>query len=188
MFNPKGNTTKWLALLVLCFIFTACGPSQYAKDNPDSIIVQALQNNSVSPEQVARKMAGVINIEIQLGDISYDDFFLFLDTQEARLSYLSYADAAGLLQFYAEKLIKENSANTITKAALIAYYLFEPDLADMLKIDTTIGQADAKVLKDLISYLRQHVKAPYMPIAAFDDLMRTHCPGCENDPPQRSVP
>jgi len=140
--------------LVLIMAITACGiATQYnTQKYPDSIIIGAFEKAGVNPEQFSVRVARAVQAEIAIGKFTRAEALDFLAGWQAKVATgIEYKSVADLIDEYTRKLFIPEGDN-VSEAALLAYYLFMPDLPT-LKIDAKIGDQDVEVINAFIGYI-----------------------------------
>lgn len=150
---------KKLALvLILVAAVTSCGiATQYnTKNYPDSIIIGAFERAGVNPEQFSIRVARAVQAEIAMGKFNRDETLDFLGLWQAKVAAgIKYNAVADLIDEYTRKLFIPEGDN-VSEAALLAYYLFMPDLPT-LKIDAKIGDQDVEIINAFIKYISSRI-------------------------------
>ena len=156
MMYAKGNKAEvslmfCVSMLSAFYILIACatGPSQYAADNPDSYLVQAIQAAGMTPEGVQQQISAIVQAEIAMGTFTREDALNYMAGLEVYLNDgASYADAKALAERYMMRYMAKS--DPISHAAVLAYYVFKPKL-NIPDLSVPIVDADRKVLQDLFA-------------------------------------
>jgi hypothetical protein len=159
------NTSKFIVTLslVVCSGFLigvslvllsgcATGPSKYAEANQDSYLVQAIQAAGMTPEGVQKQISSIVQAEIAMGTFTKSDALKYMDGLEVYLEDgATYYQAEAMLENYMLKYVAKS--DPISHAAVLAYYLFKPQL-NVPDLGMPIVAADIKVLRDLFLAVR----------------------------------
>lgn len=133
----------------------ATGPSKYALDHQESVIVQALQRANVDPVIFGDRVARGIKSEIMAGKWTKKGVQDWIDIQRGKLM-VGQIDGNAMADMADKYTIKFMLGGDTSQAAILAYYVLAPDFSRLRQVKA-FAPDDLKVIHDALTSIEVEI-------------------------------